>query len=403
MKHIQTIIFISILLLPSPLIAKETPFSHWLSLFAETAKKEGITPATWQKAFAGINDPAPLVLQRAAFQPEFTTEIWDYLDSRTNILKAEEGRRQWHINRKILQEITSRFGVEPEILLAIWSMESNYGKALKQQNRLHYVPQALATLAWGDKKRGKFARTQLLAALKILQAGDVSCANFTGSWAGAMGHTQFIPTSYLAYGVDMDGDGFRNIWSSPTDALATAANLLAKNHWRTGIKWGYEVILPDKTAATLALEGKTHSLEWWQKQGFCRPHKKDFPRSEQKAVLKLPAGKNGPAFLVMKNFYIIKRYNNADAYALAVGLLADKIAGRDALVTPWPRPKDALSFNEKMELQHLLQQQGFYSGAIDGALGAASREAITNWRKAHGRQGNSRPTKMLLEEIRSKK
>ncbi len=338
------------------------------------------------------------VLEKAAFQPEFKSKIWDYLDSRINILKVAKGKKQQQRYHKILQNIERRFGVEPEILLAIWSMESNYGAALSQHTRLHYVPRALATLAWGDKKRRKFARTQLIAALKILQAGDISRQGFTGSWAGAMGHTQFI--SYLAYGVDMDGDGRRDIWNSPADALATAANLLATNHWRSGIKWGYEVILPDKTPKTLARKGETLLLSQWQKLGFLRPGKKRFPGSDQKAVLKLPAGKEGPAFLVMRNFYILKRYNNADAYALAVGLLADAIAGDDGLATRWPRPQGSLDFNEKMELQRLLEQQGFYSGSIDGALGEKSREAIRNWLKAHNSKLDAAPTRTLLQQIR---
>ncbi len=390
------------LLTASPLYARQVPFNVWLTAFSHTAQKEGITSATWHKAFDGIREPDITVLKKAAFQPEFKSEIWDYLDSRTNILKVKEGQKQWQIYDKILRDISTRFGIEPEILLAIWSMESNYGAALKNKTRLHNVPQALATLAWGDKKREKFARTQLIAALKILQAGDITSSAFTGSWAGAMGQTQFIPTSYLAYGVDMDGDGRRDIWSSAADALATAANLLAKNHWRSGIHWGYEVILPNKNKAP-ALEGETRLLSQWQKLGFHRPGKKAFPSPNQKAVLKLPAGKNGPAFLVMRNFYILKRYNNADAYALAVGLLADMIKGEKGLSTPWPRPKDALSFNEKMELQQLLQQQGFYSGKIDGALGTESRKAIDRWLKAHASHTANTPNQALLQKLRKTK
>ncbi len=407
LQILQIAFFAFLLFLPHSVVASEIPFSQWLASFAHTAKEAGINSSTWQKAFAGVTRPDLQVLKKAAFQPEFKNKIWDYLDSRANILKAEEGRKQQRIHRQILQKIAARFGVEQEILLAIWSMESNYGAALNQKSRLHYIPLALATLAWGDKKRGKFARTQLIAALKILQAKEIAGNDFTGSWAGAMGHTQFIPTSYLAYGVDMDGDGRRNIWGSVTDALATAANLLARNHWRTGIKWGYEVLLPDKTAKTLAMEGETHTLRKWQQYGFLRPQKKTFASPGQKAVLKLPAGKDGPAFLVMRNFYILKRYNNADAYALAVGLLADRIAGGSGLVTPWPRPKGALSFKEKMELQRLLQQQGFYSGVIDGALGAASREAIAKWQQhqqkaqAHAKKQDTTPTRKLLEKIRS--
>lgn len=396
-KHL--LIFV-LLLTPVTAFSEETSFANWLNSFANVAKEQGITEATWQKAFAGITEPDPVVLEKAAWQPEFKSKIWDYLDTRVNILKATEGQQQWRLHADTLTEVSHRFGVEPEILLAIWSMESNFGAALQQRSRLHYVPQALATLAWKDKRRQKFARSQLIAALKILQAGDINRQQLTGSWAGAMGHTQFIPTSYLAYGVDMDGNGRRDIWASVPDALATAANLLKKNGWRTGKKWGYEVIFPEKTAKYLALEEETKTLSEWQRLGFRRPNGKPFPHLDQNAILKLPAQKNGPAFLAMKNFYILKRYNNADAYALAVGLLADQISGKKGLVSRWPRPIDSLDFNEKMELQRLLQQKGYYSSAIDGALGPASREAINKWQMATGRVGDNTTNREILDLLR---
>ena len=276
-------------------------------------------------------------------------------------------------------------------------MESNYGAIMEKPDRLHYVPRALATLAYGDPKRQKFARTQLIAALKILQAGDISKEQLSGSWAGAMGHTQFIPTSYLAYGVDMDGNGRRDIWNSIPDALATAANLLQKNGWRTGKTWGYEVILP-LTGEKFMDETKT--LAEWQKLGFKRPGGRAYPWPDEKAVLKILAGTKGPAFLMMKNFFVLKRYNSSDSYALAVGLLADRLAGWKGLDQSWPRPDGSLSIEDKLELQERLQQHGYYSGEIDGYLGDGTKTAIRQFQAQAGLVEDGVPSQELIEALR---
>ncbi len=206
----------------------DSGFKSWIAKFYETAARSGISRTTYDRAFAGISEPDQDVLRKANTQPEFTTEIWDYLDSRVNPYTVKIGREMASRHGRTLTAVERHFGVDRNILLAIWSMESNYGTVLEKPDRLHSVPQALATLAWADEKRAKFAKTQLIAALKILQAGDVTPKQLTGSWAGAMGHTQFIPTSYLLYAVDADGDGKRDIWHSIPDALATSATFSQK-------------------------------------------------------------------------------------------------------------------------------------------------------------------------------
>ena len=230
-------------------------------------------------------------------------------------------------------------------------MESNYGEILKNDKVMRNVVRSLATLAYADKRRAKFARTQLIAALKILQSGDIDESHLTGSWAGAMGHTQFIPTSYQAYAVDADGNGKRDIWNSIPDALATAANLLHKNGWQSGKTWGYEVSLPGGRkfpGGSMSLSQVAgHRRRPGQRQAL-------HARPADKAELKVPDGRSGPAFLMTKNFFVLKRYNNADKYALAVGLLADEIAGYGGLVQDWNRPFTKLSFAEKQELQKRL-------------------------------------------------
>ncbi len=372
-------------------------FKRWVADFYETAAKSGITRSTYQKAFAGISEPDPEALQKAQYQPEFKSQIWEYLDSRVNPYTVQVGRQMAARHGGTLNAIERHFGVDKNILLAIWSMESNYGAVLEKPERLHHVPQALATLAWADPKRAKFARTQLIAALKILQAGDVTPKQLTGSWAGAMGHTQFIPTSYLLYAVDADGNGKRDIWHSIPDALATSANLLAKNGWTTGKTWGYEAVLPSGAAK---YEGQTKTLAQWAALGFVRPNGKGFPRGTDRASLKLMGGSNGPAFLMMKNFFTIKKYNAADSYALAVGLLADEIAGYGGMQQSWPRPHGTLDIKEKFELQSRMKELGYYDGEVDGNFGSGSKAAISAIQKRLGMDQNGEPSQTLLRALR---
>lgn len=377
--------------------AVNADFVQWIAALYPEAQKEGISKNTWDTAFSDVTEIDARVLERANYQPEFTTEIWDYLDARVNPLSVQKGQKMGRYYSGTLADVEKKFGVQQSILLAIWSMESNYGAIFEKPERLHYVPRALATLAYGDPKRQKFARNQLFAALKILQAGDIKKEQLTGSWAGAMGHTQFIPTSYLAYGVDMDGNGRRDIWNSIPDALATAANLLKKNGWRTGKTWGYEVVLPREGAK---YDEQTKTLTEWEQLGFKRPGGRAFPWPNDNAVLKIMAGPNGPAFLMMKNFYVLKNYNNSDSYALAVGLLADRIAGWGGLVQSWPRPTGSLSIEEKIEIQERLKQHGHYSGEIDGYLGSGTKAAIRQFQIQTGMTEDGVPSQQLLKALR---
>ncbi len=372
-------------------------FQQFLGSFYSEAAKKGITRVTYDRAFAGVTAPDDSILKKAAYQPEFTTEIWDYLDARVNPRSIDDGRIMAGVYGDLLQRIESQFGVEASVILAIWSMETSYGAALLRTSRLYYVPRSLATLAFADKRRQKFARSQLVATLEIVQAGDVTLEQLTGSWAGAMGHTQFIPTSFLAYGVDMNGDGRRDIWNSIPDALATAANLLHSNKWRTGKPWGYEVIVPSNKAR---LEGKTKTLAEWQQLGFSRPGGAVFKDLQEKAELKMIGGDSGPGFLMLRNFFVLKRYNNSDFYALAVGLLADRLAGKKKMQQSWPRPAGALSVEEKFELQELLLKKGFYSGEIDGRIGSNSRKGIREFQIQQGTKVDGQASKTALEALR---
>jgi len=388
---------LALLLSASPASA-DAAFQRWIAGFRSTAMQSGISGATFDRAFRNVRDVDAEVLQKARYQPEFTAPVWDYFDNRVHEQSVATGRamaRKW---KPWLDRIEARFGVDRYVLLAIWSMESNYGEILKNDQVMRNVVRSLATLAYADERRAKFARTQLISALKILQSGDIDESHLMGSWAGAMGHTQFIPTSYQRYAVDMDGNGKRDIWNSVPDALATAANLLHKNGWQTGRTWGYEVTLPEGRK----FPGGSLSLAKWQSLGVVRARGKPFRDGSELAELKVPDGRAGPAFLMTKNFSVLKRYNNADKYALAVGLLADEIAGYGGLVRDWNRPFTKLTFEEKQELQQRLSAYGYYNGKFDGKIGESSRAAIMAFQARAGMQQDGHPSMEVLSLLRKR-
>jgi len=385
------------LLMPAGPAFADAGFRQWVAGFRATAVQGGVSGAVYDQAFKDIRDIDPVVLEKARTQPEFTAPAWDYFDNRVHDQSVAVGQQMAKKWKPWLDRIEARFGVDRDILLAIWSMESNYGEILKRDDIMRNVVRSLATLAYADPKRGKFARTQLIAALKILQTGDIDESHLSGSWAGAMGHTQFIPTSYQHYAVDMDGNGKRDIWNSIPDALATAANLLKKNGWQAGKTWGYEVTLPAGK-----LPGGAKTLAQWQALGVVRANGKPFKNVADKATLKVPDGRGGPAFLMIKNFSVIKAYNNADKYALAVGLLADEIAGSSGLVQDWKRPFTKLSFEERQELQKRLSQHGLYDGKFDGKIGDGTKTAIMTYQAKVGLTQDGYPSMEVLKWLRQK-
>ncbi len=375
-------------------------FQRWVAGFKKTAAKNGITSKTFNASFRGVTSPDPEVIRLTRFQPEFVAKVWHYLDSRVNDRTIATGKEMKRKHAVLLAKIERKYGVDRHIILAIWSMESSYGEALKKPKSLRSVIRSLATLAYADKRRRRFGRTQLIHAMKIVQRGHVRPSGLVGSWAGAMGHTQFIPSSYNAFAVDMNGDGRKDIWNSVPDALATAANLLKKNGWRSGKTWGYEVKIP--RGLSKGHTNKSRTLAQWQKLGVRRVNGKAFPRPGEKGVLKLFAGKGGPAFLMTRNFYILKRYNNADKYALGVGHLADRIAGHRPIQKKWPRKFLPLNEQETMEVQRRLAKAGLYDGEIDGKVGSGSRHAIKIMQEKVGMKPDGYPSKKFLKRIRKR-
>lgn len=370
-------------------------FNRFVAGFWPKAQAAGISAQTYNSVFTGMT-PDDDTLRLMSKQSEFVKPIWDYLDSAVSDDRVAKGRQFLQQYGTVLANIEARYGVDREAVLAIWGMETNYGGFMGRHN----VIQALATLAYAAPRRTEFWERELVTALGIVQAGHVRFQDMEGSWAGAMGHTQFMPTSWKAYAADYDGDGRRDIWTSIPDALASTAAYLQKHGWQTGKTWGYEVALPRGFDYHLADGDRTMTLSEWSKYGIRRTNGRDFPRGSDNAILVLPAGANGPAFLMLKNFYVIKRYNNATAYALAVGHLADRIIGGGPLDSNWSREHLPLSRSETVELQALLNQRGFSVGTADGKIGPATLRGIRAYQSSRGLIPDGYASVVLLARLK---
>jgi membrane-bound lytic murein transglycosylase B len=360
-----------------------------------SAKSAGISRATFDRAFKDFTID-PEVIELANYQPEYVKPVGEYLDRAVSDKRVQVGKQKLIEYQALLGALENRYGVDRTILVAIWGVESNYGVQPGEKN----VIRSLATLICSNTK-AKFARSQINSALKILQRGDISYEAMNGSWAGAMGHTQFIPTTYSAYAVDHDGDGKRDIWGNIPDALASTASYLKVSNWRAGETWGYEVTLPKGFNPKGVSENTLRSLGEWQKAGFVRVNGETFKRLTDKASLFAPEGTRGPAFLVLNNFRSILRYNVAKSYALAVGHLSDRLKGYGPFVHPWPTDETHLSLEQRMELQQHLIALGLLEGEPDGVVGRGTLEAIKTYQRSKKLGVDGFPSLTLLKMIRS--
>ena len=371
---------------------RDDDFARWLRGFRTRALAQGVSARVFDRAYDGVQ-PDREVLQRESSQPEFNRPIWEYLDSAVSASRIENGQRMLREHRRILDEIEARYGVDREVIVAVWGMESAYGRL---RGTAPLIP-SLTALAMGSRRAG-FYEEQLIGALRILQAGDVDARHLVGSWAGAMGHTQFIPTSYLAYAVDFRGDGHRDIWSDdPTDSLASTAAYLSRHGWQNDQPWGLEVRIPSGFNPRLA--NTRRPVAEWVGLGLNPVRGGAMPRSGE-ATLLFPAGSRGPALLVFQNFRVIKRYNNADAYAIGVGHLADRLRGGSAFQGSWPRDDRPLTRAEREELQRLLARSGHYSGAVDGRVGQGTLAAVRDWQASRGLPPDGYVSLALLQAMR---
>ena len=369
-------------------------FERWIDRFRGRARAAGIRDSVFNAAFRGVRYNAD-VIQKDRNQSEFTKQIWEYLDSAASDTRVKNGRDALRKHKRLLGEIEARYGVEAEVVAAVWGLESAYGAFRGSEPLI----EALATLAF-DGRRGRFFESQLIAALKIIQAGDVPPNRMTGSWAGAMGHTQFIPTSYLAYAVDFRGDGKRDIWSDdPTDALASTAAYLKRFGWRKGQPWGVEVMLPRGFNFGLTGERIKKSPREWASLGVRDVKGARVPNHGRASIL-LPAGARGAAFMIFDNFHVIERYNTADAYVIGVGHLSDRIAGAGPLKSGWPRGDRNLRFSEKKEMQRLLTRRGFNTEGVDGIIGPNTIQAIRAFQSSVGMVPDGYASYEILKRLR---
>jgi membrane-bound lytic murein transglycosylase B len=369
--------------------AEAQSFESFVAGLWPAASSAGVSRATFDRAFSGVQ-PNPRVIELSQRQPEFRRTLGDYVDVRASNKRVTNGRAAIREHAATFQAVQSRYGVPGEIVCSIWGNETSYGTSRGE----HYVIQAMATLAAAGR-RADFFRRELIAALRILQSGDTTPQNMIGSWAGAMGHVQFMPTSFHAFAVDFTGDGRRDIWTSIPDAMGSAANYLRRNGWQPGVPWGMEVHAPGLPGN----RGQRKSFDGWAASGVRRIGEGTLAGGAE-ATLWKPAGEGGPHLLLTSNFNVIKRYNNADSYALAVAHLGDRIRGAGRFSKPWPPGEGGLTHADREEIQTRLNRLGFDLGDVDGILGEKSKQAVRTMQGRFGMPQTGEADRAFLERLR---
>jgi lytic murein transglycosylase len=376
--------------------APDTDFMACLSDARSEAVRQGAAAEAASRAIAGITAPDPEVITASQAQPEFRLEIWDYLAGLVDDERVADGAAAFLREEAYLRDLGVRTGVDPATIAGVWGVETNFGRILGKRKVIH----SLATLGCIDWRRTTFFRTELVAAIRIQAAGHVSPDHFIGSWAGAFGQTQFMPTSFWRLAVDGTGDGRRDIIDEPRDALASTANYLVRSGWVRGQRWGYEVRVP---SGYRGVSGRTNKrpLTTWANAGFVLPDGKPLPSLQTSYGLIMPAGPNGPGFLVGRNFDAVYAYNPAESYALAVNLLADRIKGQPGVQGRWPTDDPPLSRAERRELQTHLLALGYDIGVADGLIGARSRAAVVDLQTRSNMASNGRAGLKVLQAARA--
>ena len=380
---------------PAPVEARSNAaFASFVAALWPEAQARGVGRGLFDQVFQNMT-PDSSLLKLHTSQAEFVKPIWSYLSGSVTAQRIAAGQDMQRRYAQVLAAAERRYGVDPYVVLAIWGMETSYGQFTGGKN----VVRSLATLAYGSSRKD-FFRTELLIALTILQQGHISYPAMNGSWAGAMGQPQFMPSSFLKHAVDYDGDGHKNIWTSIPDAIASTANYLADYGWQRGMTWGYEVILPAGFDVGSHEPQTNRSFSQWASLGIRRADGRAMPTGGDGSLF-LPAGLRGPAFLITPNFKVIKSYNNSQAYALGVAVLSDRIAGAPALAAKWPTGDKPLSTAQAMEIQRHLNRLGFDVGKVDGKIGEQVQTAIRAFQKRRGLTADGYATAGLLEQVRA--
>jgi lytic murein transglycosylase len=371
-------------------------FHNCLAGLWPQAERRGVSRAVFEAQVSGLT-PDLRIMDLMDSQPEFTKSFWDYLDVLVNDARIENGRAILARHRAVFDAVQKAYGVDRHVIASIWGVESNYGTQIGERS----VIRSTATLACIGRRQD-FFRDEFLSALEILARGDVRAHHLKGSWAGAFGPTQFMPTSFKRFAVDFDGDGRRDVVDSVPDLVASTANNLKKDGWVAGQTWGYEVVVPRQFNFLLADHSRSMTIAEWERVGIRRADGRAFPRVADKAYLLVPAGAQGPGFLMLQNFRVIMKYNPAEAYALAIGYLADRLRGGVPFVQDWPRHERVLSRAERYELQQHLARHGFDVGEPDGRFGGRTRSALRQFQYSVGQVPDGFATATLLERLRSR-
>ena len=376
-----------------PPAVAQSDFRSCLAGLRGQAAAEGISAAAFDRAFAGVQ-PDMSVLELMDNQPEFKTPIWDYMAALVDEERVTDGRAAMRQHAQALAAAESRYGVDRHVIAGVWGVESNFGKDIGGRP----LVQSLATIACHGSRRRDYFRGELFATLKIIDAGDIDPRRLNGSWAGAFGHTQFMPSTFQRLAVDLDGDGRRDVVDSVPDAVGSTANFLKKAGWNAGLPWGFEVRIPPGYGGPSGRKAK-RPVSSWASLGVTRidgrPLAGDYP-----AGLLLPAGPNGPAFLVTRNFDALYSYNAAESYGLAIAVLSDRLRGAPGIRTAWPTDDPPLSRAERREMQRLLAARGYDVGEPDGRVGQKTRDAIKDIERRLGMAPTGRPGGKVLEALK---
>ena len=395
MKHVfaPALLVLAAFGLATPASA-QADFGSCLASLRSQAAAKGVSGQAFDVATRGVT-PDLTILDLMNNQPEFKTPIWDYLAALVDEERVQDGRTAMRQAGQALAAAEARFGVDRHAIAGVWGVESNFGKDIGGRPLI----QSLSTLVCYAPRRNDYFKGELMATLKIVQDGDINPANLRGSWAGAFGHTQFMPSTFQRLAVDGDGDGHRDIMTSVPDAVHSTANFLKKAGWVNGLPWGYEVRLPQNFNAGLAGRKNKKPLASWAAMGVTRVDGRPLSGNYAAGII-IPAGVNGPAFIVTKNFDAVYSYNAAESYGLAIALLGDRLKGQPGIQTAWPTDDPPLSRAQRRELQQLLTARGYDVGEPDGKIGAKPREAIKDVERRIGLEPRGRPGGKVLQALR---